>query len=123
MADAHRHWPRLQGYDEPVAWLRRALVNRSISWRRRTTVAGRGLVRLGNRREPPFGLTATDWELWRHVRALPPRQAQLIALVYVDGLTIAAAAEVLGIAIPSAKTSLARAKERLARELTDWRQP
>lgn len=123
MADAHRRWGDLQGYDEPVAWLRRALVNRSISWHRRAAVAGRGLLRLANRPEPPYGLEAADWELWRRVRALPARQAQVVALVYVEHLTLAEAAAVLGIAVPTAKTSLARAKQRLARDLSDWRTP
>ena len=69
---------------------------------------------------PDVDLGERDWELWRLVRALPARQAQLIALVYIEGLTLPAAAETLGIALPTAKTHLARAKERLARDLSDW---
>ncbi|MCU1501388.1 MAG: putative polymerase subfamily sigma factor [Ilumatobacteraceae bacterium] len=121
MADAHRLWSRLAGYDDANAWLRRAIVNRAISRRRRLGVAARGALRLDARTSTQLDLPARDWELWAHVRALPTRQAQLIALVYVDGLTIVAAASTLGIATATANTHLARAKERLERDLADWR--
>lgn len=125
MADAHRAWGRLSGYDDANAWLRRAIANRAISRRRRLGVAARGLLRLGGRADANASadveLAASDWELWAHVRALPARQAQIVALVYVEGLSIADAALTLGIATPTAKTHLARAKERLERDLADWR--
>ena len=121
MADAHRMWKRLASFDNVQAWLRRAIVNRSISRRRRLAVAARGTLRLQARQSTTAtDVALSDWELWGRVRALPDRQAQLIALVYVDELTIAQAAVTLGIAAATAKTHLARAKQRLARDLADW---
>jgi DNA-directed RNA polymerase specialized sigma24 family protein len=64
MADAHRHWHRLAGYDDPNAWLRRAVANRAISRRRRLGVAARGVLRLGARTGTELDLTTQDWELW-----------------------------------------------------------
>ena len=123
MADAHRKWDQLAGYDNAAAWLRRAIVNRAISRRRRMTVSARGLLRISAQTATSIELAETDWELWALVRRLPQRQAQLIALVYVDGLTIAAAASTLGISTPTAKTHLARAKQRLKPDLAEWRNP
>ena len=118
MGDAHRHWRRLVGYDDVDAWLRRAIVNRAISRRRRLGVAARAVR---PRPSSSVDLDPQDWELWAKVRALPDRQAQLVALVYIEGLTIAQAALTLDISTPTAKIHLARAKDRLARDLADWR--
>src|SRR5262245_8830872 len=74
MADAHRRWDRLGGYDDVGAWLRRAILNRAVSRRRRMVVAARGMVGLvAADRGPAMELPSRDWELWRHVSALPPR--------------------------------------------------
>jgi DNA-directed RNA polymerase specialized sigma24 family protein len=87
------------------------------------TVSARGLLRISAQTTTSVELIETDWELWALVRRLPQRQAQLIALVYVDGLTIAVAAATLDISTPTAKTHLARAKQRLKPDLAEWRNP
>ena len=122
LTEAHRRWSQLCTYDNAAAWMRRALVNRAISRSRRLAVSARGLLRLRSQAStaPGVDLDERDWDLWRRVRALPARQAQLVALVYIEGLTLPVAAETLGIALSTAKTHLARAKDRLARDLADW---
>ena len=120
MIDAHRRWARVSAYDDPGAWLRRAIVNRAISRHRRVAVAAKGFLRLTGQARLSIELVDSDWELWRRVRTLPTRQAQMIALVYVEGLTLDGAASVLGISPPTAKSHLARAKQRLENELSDW---
>ena len=120
MIDAHRRWGRISAYDDPGAWLRRAIVNRAISRHRRVAVAAKVFLRLTADARLSIDLVDSDWELWRRVRSLPARQAQMIALVYVEGLTLDGAATVLGISTPTAKSHLARAKQRLENELSDW---
>ena len=120
MIDAHRRWARISAYEDPGAWLRRAIVNRAISRHRRVAVAAKGFLRLTADARLSIDLVDSDWELWRRVRSLPARQAQMIALVYVEGLTLEGAATVLGISTPTAKSHLARAKQRLETELSDW---
>ena len=58
-------------------------------------------------------------EVWAHVRRLPKRQAAVVALVYVDDLTIEQAAHALGIGVPTAKTHLQRARRTLAERLKE----
>lgn len=50
---AHRRWDRIGGYDDPSAWLRRVVVNRSVSAVRRRMAERRALARLGGRRVLP----------------------------------------------------------------------
>jgi DNA-directed RNA polymerase specialized sigma24 family protein len=93
LADAHKRWDTLSSYDDPAQWMRRAVANRSMSWHRRAATRLRGLTRLGARAKGDSELDPRDSELWRVVRALPTRQAQMIALVYVEQLTLPEAAQ------------------------------
>jgi RNA polymerase sigma-70 factor (ECF subfamily) len=62
-------------------------------------------------------LPERDEEFWTAVRRLPRRQAQVVALHYVDDLGVAATAEVLGVSVGAVKQYLFRARQVLAREL------
>ena len=115
---AYRSWGHIGTYDDPGAWLRRVVSNRSVSRVRRLAVETRGLARLGNRPRPPVELPQGDEALWAAVRGLPRRQAQLIALRYVADLSEADAAVTLDIGLETARTHLKRARRRLA-ELLD----
>jgi RNA polymerase sigma factor (sigma-70 family) len=115
---ARRRWATVSGYDRPDLWVRRVAVNRAISWRRKAANELRALARLPRRPESPdFALP--DDQLWREVAKLPRRQAQVIALVYVDDLTVEQAAAVLGVAVSTAKTHLHRGRAALAAALAD----
>jgi RNA polymerase sigma-70 factor (ECF subfamily) len=81
---AHRRWNEISTYDEPTAWLRRVVVNRSVSLVRRRVAEGLALARLGGRRSLPDTLPESDESVWRAVRALPRRHAQVVALHYID---------------------------------------
>ncbi len=113
-ADAYRNWGRVGRYEDPVGWLRRVIINRSVSRRRRLGVQTRGLLRLGRQRSKVVDIAPADSRLWAAVRKLPKRQAQLIALRYVADLSEADAAEHLGIGFETARTHLKRARQRLA---------
>ena len=115
---AYRRWDDLRTYDDPGAWLRRVVVNRSVSGIRRRMAEGRALVRLGHRRTLPDTLAPPDEELWRAVRALPARQAQVVALHYLDDRPVAEVATILGCAEGTVKSHLSRARAALAAALT-----
>jgi RNA polymerase sigma-70 factor (ECF subfamily) len=52
--------------------------------------------------------------VWRAVRALPPRQAQAVALYYVDDRSVAEIAEILRCAEGTVKAHLHKARQKLA---------
>jgi RNA polymerase sigma-70 factor (ECF subfamily) len=115
-ASLHRQWERIRDYDDPAAWVRRVIANRSVSRWRRLAGEARALVRLG----PPDvvdHLPADDRNVWLHVRRLPRRQSQVVALFYLDDLSVKQVAEVLGIDEPTVKTHLQRARRSLAKRL------
>lgn len=112
-ADAHRRWATVGAYDDPAAWVRRAVVNRSASRWRRLGREVRALTRLGSRRVDDGAVDPIDADLWRQVAGLPVRQAQAIALFYVDDLSVDQIAEVLGCSTGTVKTHLSRARATL----------
>ena len=114
---AHRRWDEIGAYDDPSAWLRRVVVNRSVSLLRRRLAEGLALARLGARRELPAALPESDESVWRAVRALPRRQAQVVALHYIDDRSVAAIAAILGCAEGTVKAHLHQARQSLSRTL------
>lgn len=106
-------WPRV---DDPLAYSRRALVNASINrWRSR----GRGLeVPLTDAHERGVGVDATRQTddrdvLVRALAVLPPRQRAVLVLRFLEDLSEAAAAAVLGCSTGTIKSQTARALARL----------
>jgi RNA polymerase sigma factor (sigma-70 family) len=115
--EAHRAWDRVSAYDDPAAWVRRVVVNRSVSQVRRRMAEARALTRVMGRRELPAVLPDSDAEFWRAVRRLPRRQAQAVALLYLDDLSVAAVAAVLEISPETVKVHLHRGRAALAESL------
>lgn len=114
---AYRRWADLRGYDKPGAWVRRVVANRAVSRRRRVASEARALARWDGRRTAPssYGeIPALDLEIADVIRHLPPRQAQVFALAYVDDRSIADVAAILRMNENTAKTHLRRARATLA---------
>lgn len=113
----HRRWVVVREYDAPGAYARRVLLNAATSTarrRRRERAALRVVasMALDQPDEPP-----PDEELWRAVRDLPQRQAQTVALHYLEDRSVADIATVLGIAESTVKVHLHRGRLALARSL------
>jgi RNA polymerase sigma-70 factor (sigma-E family) len=107
----YSHWPRIQG-DRPDGYARRTLVNQLLNGRRtsrRETLTD----------EVPTGETTTAaveasrtedrLDLLDAIRELPPRQRAIIALRFLDDLSVAETAEILGMAEGTVKSQTARA--------------
>lgn len=115
---AHRAWRRIERYDRPGAWVRRVALNLATSRRRRLSNEARALAR--SARATPLATPPPEVEeVWAHVRSLPERQATAIALYYLDDLSIADLAAVMGCAEGTAKAHLHKARQALARRLDD----
>jgi RNA polymerase sigma-70 factor (sigma-E family) len=117
MLSAYRHWHRVSEMDWPEAYVRRTCANLAVSHVRRGVVELRALARLAARRSPPVEIEEPAGEFWSAVRALPPRQAQVVALHYVCDLSVAEVAATLELHVGTVKTHLSRAREQLAHAL------
>lgn len=105
-------YDRYERVDDPVAYVRRSVVNgcRQVHRRRR----------LARRRPVPAPEVATDL-VYNHlldaIARLPLRQRAVVVLRYEAGLDEAEIAATLGIPAGTVKSRLARAKDRLREEI------
>src|ERR671937_307180 len=115
---AHRNWDRIAGYEQPGAWVRRVVANRSVSSFRRRAAEAKALARaaLGHRMELP-DLGAGHPEFWNAVRSLPRRQSQVVALFYIEDLAIADVADILDMSPGTVKRHLHNGRLALAGRL------
>jgi RNA polymerase sigma-70 factor (sigma-E family) len=121
-ARAYQRWATVGGYDRPGAWVRRVALNRAVSWLRRRRTERHALQRIGTRTAAdPADIDTRDDALWTAVRRLPARQAQVVALVYVEDRSVADVARILGCREGSVKQHLSRARARLAVVVEDER--
>ncbi len=121
--DAYRRWSHVGGLDAPGAWVRRAVANRAVSHRRHLRVVDAGADRLAAEARvrqgaddvaPAAGL---DPEFWGAVRALPERQAQCVALHYLEDRAVDDIAAVLDCRPATVRVHLHRGRLALARAL------
>jgi RNA polymerase sigma-70 factor (ECF subfamily) len=115
---AYQQWERVGSYEHQAAWVRRVAANLATSWLRRRLLEARAMARLAGRREPALDpLPADQADFGRALRALPRRQAQAVALFYVEDLSIPQIAAVLDCAEGTVKAHLAKARHTLAKRL------
>jgi RNA polymerase sigma-70 factor (ECF subfamily) len=112
-----RAWDRGDGIHHPEAWARQVVANQAVERVRRAGRERRALGRVGAWPDPTVALPTTDHEFWDAVRALPARQAQAIALHYLEDRSVAEIAEILGCAPATVKVHLHRGRRALADRL------
>jgi RNA polymerase sigma-70 factor (ECF subfamily) len=117
-AAAYRHWATVSQYDEPGAWVRRVVANRAASSVRRRVREGRAIARLGRRRHPNRTDPPVERnEFWTAVRSLPKRQAQCVALFYLDDRSVSDIASLLELAASTVRVHLHQGRIELGRRL------
>ena len=117
---AHRNWDRIGAYDKPEAWVRRIVSNLSVSRFRKRINETKALTRLagfGNESAMLPELPAEADEFWSAVRRLPKRQAQAIALHYLEDRSVADIGEILECSPNTVKVHLHKGRQQLARKL------
>jgi RNA polymerase sigma factor (sigma-70 family) len=114
---AFRRWQFIVAYDSPAAWIRRVTCNRAASVLRRRVREAKALMRLAGRTPTHIELDEGDEAFWQAVRRLPPRQAQAVALYYLEDYSVREISEVLDCSEGTIKTHLSRAREAVARQL------
>jgi RNA polymerase sigma factor (sigma-70 family) len=111
---AYRRWSVVSGYGDPGAWVRRVAVNLATSTLRRRTREARALARLAARRTAPAELVVANEAFWEAVRRLPKRQAQCVALHYLEDRPVADVAALLDIAEATVRGYLHQGRAALA---------
>jgi RNA polymerase sigma-70 factor (ECF subfamily) len=116
---AHTRWRRVVGFDRPDLWVRRVVINRSISFRRREAIERKAVARIRPERDDASEPVVDDEIVWRAMRDLSRRQAEVLALFYVEDQPMSAVAEILGLGPETVKTHLKRGRAALAARLDE----
>ena len=115
LARAWRAWPSVVARDRPEVYVRRVMVNVSISWWRRRWRAEVSTADVPDR-AALVDLTAQA-DVREAVRAalatLPARQRAVVVLRYFEDLTEAQTAALLGCSVGTVKSQASRALRRL----------
>lgn len=119
MLDAHRRWDRVGAYDAPRSWVRRVVIQRATKVSRKRANERRSQLRAAAGTDG----TATserglDPELRAALAALPPQQRAVLALHYLEDLSVRDTADLLGIADGTVKVHLSRGRAALATQLS-----
>lgn len=122
LANAYARWPRISR-DDPVAYVRRALVNRYIdSWRRRRVVREEP-------GEPPeqasydvLGPADDRIDLAVLLAALSPRERSMVVMRHYLDLSEREVAQSLGCSVGTVKSTCSRALRRLRVPVTSARE-
>jgi len=117
-ARAWQHWPRVSGYDDPEAWVRkvawRMMANRWRGLKRRVAA----LARLG----PPPSVDSPSPDrvaVADALQLLPMAQRQVIALHYLLDMSVNDIAVSIGAPAGTVKARLSRARTALAAHLEE----
>jgi RNA polymerase sigma-70 factor (sigma-E family) len=114
LLDVHRHWDRLAADGSPEAYIRRAMVNEFVSWRRRRSSRELpGEVPDSPVPDPPDAGLAERDAVWRALARLPRRQRAVLVLRFYEDLSESEIAGVLGCAGGTVRSLATRALHAL----------
>lgn len=119
MMSAYRRWDEVGRLDKPEAWVRKVLANNAWSFLRRAKAETRAVAKAAvtGRWDLMPKLPDSSIETWDEVARLSKRQAQVVALYYVSGMTMPEIAELLDCSKETVNTHMRRAREALAQRL------
>jgi RNA polymerase sigma-70 factor (ECF subfamily) len=118
---AYVRWRRVGRLDDPLGWVRRVAINRATDVHRRRVRGRMALLRLAGRAElrPTAELAMSDsasfhdGELAAAVADLSPQQRAVVALHYLDDLSVADVALAMDLSEGAVKYHLHQARGRL----------
>jgi RNA polymerase sigma-70 factor (sigma-E family) len=121
MVKMHARWRRITAMDQPELYVRRAITNEFLSWRRRWSVRHlQTRAVLPEQVIPDPTLQRSDSaEVWQQLATLPRQQRVVLVLSYYEGLADAEIADMLDCAVGTVRGYKSRALATLRAALTD----
>jgi RNA polymerase sigma-70 factor (ECF subfamily) len=104
------------GISSPATWIRATVTNKAMSWWRRMYAARRAMSRLSPA-EDRGDMPEDTEDFWGAVRRLPKRQAQSLALYYLEDRSTKEIAAALGCDESTVRIHLSRGRKALASRL------
>jgi len=112
---AHVHWSKVSGFENPTAWVRLVAVRRILNRDRGRSRKDQAIERM----DIPINLaegseeSLSNSELVKEIWGLPPRQRMSIVLFYLCDLPVTEVASTMGISSGAVKATLVAARKSL----------
>jgi RNA polymerase sigma-70 factor (sigma-E family) len=114
----HRRWGRVGAMAAPEAYVRRAMVNTAVSWRRRRRFAEVPLLATDSTAAADeYRQVDQRQQVVAALRTLPPRMRAVLVLRYFEDLSEQDIAGTLGCSVGTVKSQASRGLERLRAQL------
>lgn len=115
LMNVYSAWPRLERQGSLEAYARRAVINASISWMRkpRRDVPSESVPDVAESAASISRAGRLDEDLVAALKQVTPAQAAIIALRYVDDMSVAEVADLLGISEGTVKSQSSRGLAKL----------
>ena len=111
LARTYLRWKRSGAPDDPLAYVRRAMVNLHANWWRRL-FSRESFAAVPDVAAPPEDAD-TRLAVWSALQSLPPRQRAVVVLRYYAGLTETEVARELAISVGTVKSQTSKALTKL----------
>lgn len=105
------------GINQPDHWVRSVVSKLAMSWWRRVYAGRRAMTRLYQPEGGIVDMPADSEAFWAEVRRLPVRQAQAIALYYMEDRSTEEIGKILGCDPSTVRIHLSRGRRTLAKSL------
>ena len=116
-AQAWVSWSRISGYDNPGAWVRRVAINKLRNAHRSRLRGEAAVERMTSEVSSGPSPAEPESDLMVGLQGLPHKQRLCAVLFYVDGLSTAEVAQIMGISQGSVSQHLNRARTALRAHL------
>ncbi|MGY1840868.1 MULTISPECIES: SigE family RNA polymerase sigma factor [unclassified Modestobacter] len=120
LAKAYGAWPKVRRADEPVAYVRRIMVNAHLSWRRRLSSTEQVMETLPDRGGGDHQAAHAEGDVVRRaLLQLSPRVRTAVVLRYFDDLSEADTARLMGCSVSTVGNHVTRGLAALRLLLAD----
>ncbi len=115
----NKNWDQVSRYEKPGAWMRRVTINLALSKKRKLKAESKALLGLQSdaarqgSQSTFVSRKRDDQHVWAVVKKLPKMQRSVIALHYLEDLSLKDIASVLEISPSTARVHLHRARQSL----------
>ncbi|MPQ97402.1 SigE family RNA polymerase sigma factor [Modestobacter sp. I12A-02628] len=120
LAKAYGHWSRVEAADQPVAYVRRLMVNAHLSWLRRLASTEQVVERVPDPgTDDGHAARALGGQLRDALRELSPRVRTAVVLRFYDDHSRAETARLMGCSVSTVDNHVTRGLAALRRLLAD----
>lgn len=114
LSKARRQWSNVSMMDKPVAWVSEIAIDLAMSRKRARATDGGALFKIGTPTNDSAETRRGDPAVWSAIDQLEPSERVVVALCYLEGLTVSEIAQLLDSSVSESTSLLHTARQNVA---------